>query len=133
MGINEALYSRLSSYTDLTDLISTRIYRVQAPENTTFPYVTFGIDSQFPVHAMGADAGLEGPGYQFDVWADDTDEMEDVAIQVKAALRDFSGTVAGVVIQRIFYDNEIDLPDEDTNKSRIIYHKEMDFTVWHEG
>lgn len=132
MGINVAIYSRLSNYTDLTDLVSTRIYRLQAPHTTSFPYVTFGRVANEIIHAMGSDPGLEGPSFQVDVWAENTNSMENVSTEVKAALQDYSGTVSGIVIQRIFFDNEIDLSDEDTSILRIIYHNAMDFKVWYE-
>lgn len=132
MSIAEALYSRLINYSDLTDLTGTNIFRLQAPEATPFPNVTFGKISNESVHAMGSDAGLEGPVFQVDVWAENTDSMDDVSEQIKAAYQGFSGTVAGVVIQRIFFDDELEIPDEDTNKVKIIYHNAMDFTVWYE-
>ena len=132
MGIHTAIRTILSGYAGLTALVSGNIYWLQAPEGTVFPYVTYGLVSQTPVHAMGADAGLEGPRFQVDAWSESAAGMEDVSAQIKAALQDYSDTSAGVVIQRIFWENEIELVEEDTDKKRVIYHRAIDFTVWHE-
>lgn len=45
-ALNTALLSRLSGGTALTALVSTRIYHLQAPENSDTPYVVWNTQSE---------------------------------------------------------------------------------------
>lgn len=40
--VSQLLFSLLSSYTELTTVVSNRIYPVLAPENAVFPFVVYG-------------------------------------------------------------------------------------------
>ncbi len=131
MSAHEAIYSRLSNYSALTALVSTRIYRLVMPQGTSYPCVTFSLVTDSPHHAMGSDAGVKNPRFQVDVWATTTASLDSVATQIKAAIQDYSGTVESVVIQRIYLEDETDIVDAD-EKGQMVYHRALDFTVWHE-
>ena len=130
MGVEQAIYTRLSGYAGLTALVSTRIYYMDTRQDTAFPNITFSLVTNVPVHASGSDAGLEHPMIQVDVWALTAQSMVDISIQVKAALQDYSGTVATIAIQRIFLENENENIDYDPNTKKKIYHRTHDFEVW---
>lgn len=106
MTVREALHYRLNNYSNLTDLVSTRIYSIKMPQGVEYPAVSFHVSSPGPQqHTMNSDAGHPAsPLFQVDSWAMTQDDAEDVAIQVSAALKDYSATVSGVVFQRIFQE-----------------------------
>lgn len=129
MTIKAAIYSRLSNYTNLTDLVGLRIYPGIAPQNTATPYVTIQKISDEPVPAMSADTGLERPRFQIDSWSDQPLEAENVDVQVRAALQRYSGTLAGTTIQVSFLENSVDLYDQETE----LHHVATDFEINHGG
>jgi len=105
-NIEKAVRSRLAAYSGLTDLVSTRIYPLQAPQNPTFPLVTFQVISTVRVHAMGSDTGDVASVVQVQAWDDTNSGARDVIEQVRGALQDYSGMSGGVTIQRAFIENE---------------------------
>ena len=133
MELGEALYSKLSGTTDLTALVSTRIYPRVAPQNAAFPYVIFFQVSNPGMHAMGNDPNIQAPRWQVSSWADSYSSVRSVAKQVKAALKDYTGTMggsSGIEVQRIFYENEVDMVDIDPETNEPIYHIAQDYIIW---
>ena len=107
--VEDALYSILSNAAGLTALVSMRIYPVgEVPQDAAAPYVTYQRISDPQPHAMGSDPDLEEPRYQVNCYHHDYNSAKAIATQVKAALRDYSGTVEGVKIARIFYEGASD-------------------------
>jgi len=132
MQIGEALYSYLSSYAGLTALVGNRIYPLILPQGVTLPAVTYTQISGPRVHCMGSDPGLTHPRFQVSVWAESYSDMATVAAQVRAALQDYSGTMGGddgVVVQRIFLEDETDRNFEPNTKT---FRRDLDFIIWHE-
>lgn len=160
LEIDEAVYRRLSTYSDLTALVSTRIYPKIAPETATLPRITFNMVSNAPYHASGYDAVIHSPRIQISCWDTSYRSINLIAIQVKAALQDYSGTITtpvldankdlwgnddtwgnsdlwgrasiSLVVQRSFFEHEVDLEDVEANTNKIIYHRALDFIIWHE-
>ena len=131
--IQDALYSRLSGYGGLSALVSTRISPLRMKEDQALPAVTFQRISGVPIKAMGADPGTVASRFQVDCWGDRIgdggySDAVGVAVQVKAALQRYGGTVSGVVIQQIFLENELEFYEEGTDTVRVM----LDFIVWHE-
>lgn len=126
--IEEALYTRLSTFAGLSALVGTRVYPAMAPQQPTFPLCTFQRISSMRVHAMGADVGLANPVVQVTAWGRTYTESANVAGQVRAALQDYAATVGGVEIQRIFIDNETDLGFD---REGGAWGRAIDFSVWH--
>ncbi len=137
MAIEEAVYSRLSTFAGLTALVGAppndRIYRVRLPQDVTLPAVRFAKVAVERIGAMGADPGLARARYQFSCWANDPDQARDVAEQIRAALQRWRGTEAGVVIQDSFFETEVDLFEPDVgDPTRGIFHRAIDFEIVHE-
>ena len=133
MNLYEALYHRLTNYSNLTTLTSTRIYPIKMPQEVSYPAVTFQVISGLPRgHLMGSDDSLAAPRVQVSAWGETLSDAVDVADQIKAALQDFSGTmggVSGVTVQRIFIESEqIPVIDPEVD----IYQVAQDFIIWWE-
>ncbi|MDD5533788.1 MAG: hypothetical protein PHC52_13415 [Syntrophales bacterium] len=131
MTIEAALYTYLSTYAGLIALTNDRIYPGQIPEKRDMPAVSVFLIDDPPIHAGGADATVYQPRFQFTCWGSSYKNACDVATQVKAALRDYSGTMGGeggVVVQRSFYEGATDIYNEEREREA----RALDFIIWHE-
>lgn len=135
LNLNEALYVRLAGTVALTALTGTRIYKGSAPDGADMPRLTYFSFNEDPKHAMSGDLGTNEECIQIDVWAETYSSMIDVDIQVKAALRDYNGTITtgadSLIIKWIFFDDAREFVDDDPKKRIKIYRKCLEFTVWY--
>jgi len=134
MLLGEALYKQLTTATLTTHLGSTAIYPIVIEEKKGLPAVTYQEISETRVHAMGADPGLAYPRYQISCWSTAYPQVKAMADAVRSILQDFStklGGAAGMDIQRIFFENEVDLWDVNPMTNKIIYHVAQDYIIWH--
>lgn len=132
MTIEAALYSYLSTYAGLTALIGLRIYPVDITQDAEMPAVAYQLVDDLPVHSGGADLIVHAARFQFSCWGTTYLNACAVAVQIKAALQDYSGTMGGsggVKIQRSFLEMTTDLFDEEMRRCG----RACDFVLWHEG
>ena len=116
MSIDSALYTRLSGFAGLAALVSTRNYPLIAPQNGTYPLVTYQQISGTRDYVMGNQSGLVMARFQLDSWAQDVPaSARAVANQVRLALSNYHGTSDSVVIDYIELMNETVMgqPDEE--------------------
>lgn len=134
MELGEAIYKQLSTATLTTKLGSTAIYPIVIPQGKALPAVTYQEISETRIHAMGADPGLVYPRYQISYWSTDYKQVKVLSKAGRQVLQDFStrlGGAAGVNVQRIFFDNEVDLWEVDPVTKQMIYHVVQDYLIWH--
>ncbi len=129
MSIDDALYTRLSGYSALTALVSTRIYPILLPQDCDLPAVAYQKISEISEHAMGIDSTVLQKRFQVSAFAEKYSMAKDVAAQIRAALSRYRATVGGVIIQDILFEGEIVLHEPDTD----IYHIPLDFIVYHDA
>ena len=126
-SIDSALYTRLSGFAGLAALVSTRIYPPLAPQNATYPLVTYQQISAIRPYAMGTQIGLVQARFQLDSWAETSPGARAVSEQVRLALSNYSGTSDTIVINHCELVNEQRGDPEDQGElHRII----QDFMVW---
>lgn len=130
MSVRQVIVARLLAYTDLTDLVSTRVYPVMRHQIPTgadgLPCVTVrkvsnGFEESF------TDVFLEHPVYRVTAWGDTPTEAEDVAAEVRAALTKWSSAVTTPVILDV---RPIPTGDEDYDGDDAFW-EDQDFEVWH--
>jgi len=132
MNLEEALYKQLSTATLTTQLGSTAIYPMIAPQGKALPYVTYQQISEIPTHAMHKDPSVKWTRYQLSYWSSSVKQARSLANAGRNILRDFSGSLGGGVnVQRIFYDNEVHLPEIDSQTKKITYQIAQDFLIWY--
>ena len=126
--LREAIYNYLSGYTGLTDLVSTRIYSQVMPQGVVYPAVTYQVISPGTVnHLMNSDSGLyKDPQVQVSSWASTQSSGDAVAVQVSAALKDYSGTMGGdggITVQRVFLltPQPLELPQSGGNLFQYVH------------
>lgn len=103
-----------AAHAGLKALIGARIYPImEAPQDAALPYCTYQrVSDGAQAHVMGSDDGPCEPRFQVNCYDDDYAGAKAVAVQVKDAFRDYSGTVASMTVQRIMYEGQIDGFDE---------------------
>lgn len=119
MALRDAIYSRLSGYSNLTSLVSTRIYSKEITQDTTKPCVYFEIIGIERISAMNGDSGMCDAQCRVISVASTLAGAVAVADQVRAALQRFSGTVSSTDIRNIMVDNEFDSYNSDLDESNI--------------
>jgi len=129
--IEQGIYARLSGQSGVTNLVGTRIYPGVAPLNAAFPYLTYSKVSGIRIHAMESDPGLAHPRMRVSTWSTSYTQVKAIALQVRTALQDYSATTGGIPFQRIFFENEYDLPEIDLGSKKITHQLVQDYIAWH--
>jgi len=134
MNLNQSLYAELNAHAGLTDLIGSKVAKGVIDEEWTLPAIAFDRISRTPVHASGSDISLNETRYQISVFADGAASVDLVTAQVLDCLRDFTGQLGttGINVQRIFFDEQIEMIEKDTITHGITYHNALDFLIWAE-
>lgn len=117
MSTPAIVYTTLNGYSDLTDLVSTRIFPHPAPQGTTRPYVTYTTIGNTPANVMAGagSASQDQRIMQVDVWADDYPGVQAAAAEAKNAMQ-----------QSFYLVSERDGYEQQTEAHRV----SLDFSVW---
>ena len=132
--VEEALVTVLKAHAGLSALVGTRVFaRDDLPQSVVYPAISLSRISTETEHVMGSDPKIDRALFQVDVWDSFTAgrlRSLDAAKQIRAALRDISGTQGGVLLERIFFEGEMDLGSEPEINTR---HRALEFeVVFHE-
>ena len=125
----DAVYSRLSTATGVSALVSTRVYPTRAPQRPTHPLVIFQVISGDRESAFDSDTGMVAKRVRTISRADTLIEARDLSIQVRSQLKRWRGTEAAVTIEASFMQNELHLfePEPatyDVLQDFLIHHRE---------
>jgi len=124
--LEEALYSRLSGFAALTNLVGLRIYPLEAPQDSPRPHVVYTRDITETISAFGSDTGNVKVVMEISAWATTYDSALAICKQIKAALQRWSGTYDSVVIQDTFIDTEFQDFESDTAGVRV----SQNYIIW---
>ncbi len=133
MSSEIALYAILSGAAGVTALVSTEIHPGILPQSVaiTQSAISFRQVSDAAVGKFGADSDLTRARLQIDCWANKYDKARAIAKAVagkNSAVRRYSGTAGGVVVQNITVLNGgTDLYEPDTGAHHIAVDIQMDF------
>ena len=139
MQLGEALYAHLAGTVNVSSHVATRIYPLVAPQGASLPFLTFQEISNLGVHAMSKDPKIRHPRYQVSIFANNYSSARAVAKEVKTALQDYQSDISGLLgdgtsgvdVQRVFFENEIDLHAIDPETAGGTYHIAQDYICWH--
>jgi hypothetical protein len=104
--IEEALRTYLLTQTSLTALIGDKIYPGRPDQNATMPYIVLIDISNVFDHTHEGQSSLESPVKQLTIYSTVKAQSMAIAGFVKTAIRDFSGTLSGLLIHWIKLMNE---------------------------
>ena len=102
-------------------LITNRVEFVDAPQNTTRPYITIAEISPGREYSHQGFSGIRKPIFRFNVWADTYVSAKQVSEQLTTALE---GWFANGV-QGCFLASKVDLKEPDSS----LYHTSMSFLI----
>lgn len=123
--IEEAIVALIKSQSPA--IAGGRIYPVVAPQNATYPLITFEKISGERVRALEGPLGRARPRIRFHCWAEKYADAKTLANQVRRLLDGFAGTVSGVQIDSSTLDSEQDLYEDQVDTHQIV----LDFFISH--
>jgi len=107
MIVGKAIYHLLTNATDVTDIVSTRIYPEIAQQDADLPYIVYNVANNEPTDTKPEPSKLDTAQVEVNIYSDSYRVVIDLAVAVRAALDRVKGTYAGVNVQSIQYLNEI--------------------------
>lgn len=127
--IEEALVKYLLAQTGLTDLISSKLFPEEIPMGTTLPAVSYINVSDVKLHILTGQDGLERPFIQFTVMSLTKAATRLVANQIEVALKDYVGTLSGIVIQYIRLENKMSNLETSNDGTVKVYTEDLEFQI----
>lgn len=119
MEVGKAVFDILRSDSDVVTLVSEsgsniRIFpsRYDFPTNVLLPYITYQIVSDQPNNTKNGVSTYDYVTVQISIYDIRYESMIDLAGKVRTALDYTSGTFRGVVVNKIFFENQNDLFDD---------------------
>lgn len=106
MGIEAALYTKLTGDSAVAALVSARVYNTRLPQKPTYPAVAYARISTGETMAHDGPVGYETARFQIDSYAQTFSEARALADAVRDCLNGLHATVGGVVIHAVILDNE---------------------------
>lgn len=130
MSLEADIYTYLAAQTALTDLVGTRIYMMNAPQNTAFPYVVYRKVAASPDYAMGGQSGLQQAWFEFFVYDDLYATVLAVVEQLRQELSGYHGTMGTTVVDWVTLEGENDEYLDDTGVHTPRYGRSVDYKFW---
>ena len=119
MEIGKAVFEILFLDSDVQPLISEsgsnpRIFpsRYKFPTNVLLPYITYQVVSDEPNNTKNGVSQYDYVTVQINIYHNRYGDMIDLAGKVRTALDYTSGTFRGVVVDKIFFQNQNELFDD---------------------
>jgi len=133
-AIEKALRSVLIAASDVTDLVSSRIYPEHRQQGNDFPAITYQLLGTSPQNSTSGHTSITRAIMAFDCIATSYGAAKILAEAVRQALMDYSGTSEGVVVKSCHHEGDNTIIEdsqvaEDRGVSRII----SDYIVWYES
>lgn len=120
MSIPEApeafLFQRLTSQTSVSSLIGSRVYPLIAPQGTPLPLVVYQRTGVDRTQSLAGNVGNPVVTLQLTTYGTSYTSVKSIARAVRLAVDGWTGTTAGVTIQRSTLKTEadgVDLPADD--------------------
>jgi hypothetical protein len=106
MSASTIIYSLLSTNTGVTNLVGTKIYPIEAPQTTAFPYIVFQAISNMPTNTKSGVSSMDKTRIQVTSVGIKQSQIDAIGAAVRSAL-DFIKTPSP--IQIITYEGEVDM------------------------
>lgn len=130
-SIDESLVSILTTSPAVTAICGQRIYPLTARQTAVKPLVIYQRISSMRSRSHDGPSGLARQRFQFRCVGNGFAEARGLADAVRGALDGYQGTVAGVRIDAVLFENEMDMDDVALDAEATAYSVLMDFFVWH--
>jgi predicted ATP-dependent serine protease len=109
MTEGKAIYSILTSDSDVSAIVGTRVYPQIAAQEAAFPFVVYVLQDTSPSDTKSGVSTLDEVRYDIVVASETYAEASDLTNKIRTALDRYTGTVESVVIDSIqFIDLDAD-------------------------
>ena len=123
-----AIYNLLSNDSDVTDLVSTRIFPNVAKNTTAIPFIVYDVDSESPTPTKDGVSILDVDTVTVSGYSKTYIQASDLARKIRTALDRKSGTYGGIEVQSIFFTGYDDLFEDEVSDEGI-YVKALTFGI----
>jgi len=124
--IGKLIYSRLSTASNITAIISTNIYPDITPQNVDYPFIVYSIIDSNPVDFKDGQSNLEEIDLQIDVYTQNYDTTQNLSNLIRNRLDRFVGTLEGIEVQTIKYVRQ---SSQVFNAELSVYWVSIDFMI----
>ena len=129
MEIGKAIYNILSTNSDVSTLVGTRIFPNVAPQTTTFPFIIYDVTGVQPNDTKDGASTLDTNDVMISCYSETYSQASDLAQKIRVAMdRINEGTYGGEQIQSSQFQSYNDIFD-DTSGDAGIYRKALDFEI----
>lgn len=129
MKVGLAIYSILSGESDITDLVSTRIFPNVAPQTTVFPFIIYDVDGDSPTDTKQGVSELDINSVMVSCYSETYTQACDLALHIRTALDRLPEATYGTIkIQSSEYRGYNDIFDDKAGDNGI-YRKAIDFDI----
>ncbi len=121
MNTGKAAYGILSTNSNVTTLVGTRIFPEIAEQEAATPFIVYQLQSVDPDDTHDGPSELDEVRFEFICYADTYDQAADVGEKVRGALDRVSGTYNGVNVESIqFNDVDINIEYDPRRYSQVL-------------
>ena len=129
MKVGLAIYSILRNESEITDLVSTRIFPNVAPQTTAFPFIIYDVTSDSPTDTKQGVSELDVNSIMVSCYSETYTEASEIAEKIRTALDRLPESTYGTIkIQSSEYRGYNDIFDDDSGNNGI-YRKAIDFDI----
>ena len=128
--IEAAIFSALTNESSISDIVAARVYAMFAPQTTELPYIIYQQISAIRDHTLDGPSGYTDSRYQLTCWATTYELAKQLFEAVRIFFDGYHATVAGVNIQYVQFENELDTFAKQPGVDVIDrYGKQIDFKI----
>ena len=106
--IRSSLRQYLAAQSEITALVSTRIYPVFAPESATFPAIIYARKSGGHDHNLHSATGSAMPAFELTCLAPTYEQVDQLAEVIRQKMQGFRGPMGSVNVRSVILDDEAD-------------------------
>lgn len=129
--LGNAIYSRLTSVSGVSDLVGTRVYpHEQPPNKRVYPLVVYKLGADEDEPASTPESALTSDGVSIACIAETYAAARALHEAVKSALNGQRGTWGGVVVKRALKEAGDDQVETPSGTDRKIFIIESTYSVW---
>lgn len=103
------IYNKLVNTVGVTNLVSTRIRPSRAAQSDVYPYIVYEKISEPSLQTKDGNSGWYKARYQLSILATSLASVQTIADAVRTTLDGVGGTIAGFTVQRITFEDERDI------------------------
>ena len=131
-GIEASIRSILTADSDVSALVSTRVFPYMRQQGTAFPAIVYELEDTEPQQGLDGFQSLTRCELSVTNVAETYSGAKDLASKVRTALNGYTGTSEGVAIKSVVHDNDIGIvEDSRVGNSRGVSIIESSYIVWY--